>query len=208
MKLAIFGGTGKTGQHLVKQALEAGHEVSVLARTPSKLNIQHENLSVVQGDIQDASRVAETIQGADAVLSVLGPRSNKPELAISRGTDHILNAMRAANVRRLILSTGAGVRDPKDKPGLIDRFFGLLLSLVSKNVLADMKQTIDKVRASGLDWTVVRAPMLTDQPAQGNLKVGYVGDTSPRLSRADMAAFMLRQVEEDTHLHKAPAISN
>lgn len=208
MKLAVFGASGKTGQRVVQQALQAGYQVVALARTPAKLAIQHPNLTVVQGDILNPQQVSEVVRGADAVISTLGPGSNKPEFTISRGTDVILAAMQANNVRRLIISTGAGVRDPQDKPKFVDRIFGVLLGVLSKNVVADMQQVVAKVKASDRDWTIVRVPMLTDQPAQGNLVVGYVGDTSPRLSRADMAAFMLKQVADTTYLRKAPAISN
>lgn len=208
MRLAIFGGTGKTGQHLVAQALDAGHEVVALARTPSKFTLQNDKLTVVQGGVLDRNAVEQVIQGADAVLSVLGPSSNKPEFTISKGMDNILAAMKANNVQRLVISAGAGVRDPQDKPGLIDRVASVALNIISKNVVADMKQVVEKVRASDRDWTIVRVPMLTDQPAQGTLKVGYVGDITPRISREDMAAFMLKQVELSEHLHKAPAISN
>ncbi len=208
MKLAIFGGTGKTGQHLIQQALDEGHEVIALARTRSKVTIQHPRLKVIQGDVLDADCIADVIQGVDAVISVLGPRSNKPEFTISRGMDFILTAMKQENVRRIIISAGAGVREPQDKPKLIDRFFGLLLNILSKNVVADMQQVVHKVQASDRDWTVVRVPMLTDQPAQGTLVVGYVGDIRSRISRADMAAFMLKQLNDNRYLKKAPAISN
>ncbi len=208
MKVAIFGGSGKTGQHLVQQALDAGYEVAALVRTPSKLAVQHTDLSVIQGDILDAQCVEETVRGADAVISVLGPNNNKPEFTISRGMEHILAVMHRHNVRRLIISTGAGVREPEDRPRLVDRFFGLLLRVISKNVVADMEQVVHKVKTSDLDWTIVRVPMLTDEPAQEQLKIGFVGDTGPRLSRADMAAFMLKQAEDNQHLQKSPAISN
>jgi putative NADH-flavin reductase len=208
MRLAIFGGTGKTGQHLVAQALDAGHEVIVLARTPSKFTLQNNYLTIVQGNVLDLNAVEKVIQDADAVLSVLGPSSNKPEFTISKGMDNILAAMKAHNVQRLVISAGAGVRDPQDKPGLIDRFASVALNIISKNVIADMKQVVEKVRASDRDWTIVRVPMLTDQPTQGTIKVGYVGDITPRISREDMAAFMLQQVELGDHLYKAPAISN
>lgn len=208
MKLAIFGGTGKTGQHLIKHALQAGHEVTVLARTPSKLEAQGDNLRIVQGDILDSASVEQTIQSVDAVLSVLGPSSNKPDFTISKGTDNILAAMQKHNVQRIIISAGAGVRDPQDKPKFIDKLAGAVLNIVSKNVVADMKQVVDKVRQSDKAWTVVRVPMLTDQPAQGTLKVGYVGDITPRISREDMAVFMLKQVDSTQYVKKAPAISN
>lgn len=208
MKLAVFGATGKTGQQLVRQALEAGYDVTALARTPSKLSIQHPKLKIVQGDLLDEARVREVIQDADAVISTLGPSSNKPEFTISRGMDIILNAMKTNSVRRLIITAGAGVRDPQDKPKVIDRAFGVLLNVLSRNVVADMRQVVAKVKASDRDWTIVRVPMLTDQPSQGKLTVGYVGEINPRLSRADMAAFILKQVQDTSYLRKAPAISN
>ena len=208
MKIAIFGGTGQTGQHLVQQALDLGHEVVLLARTPSKVTTKHDKLAVIEGDILDKDRVTETIKGMDAVMSVLGPTHNKPEFIISQGTENILNTMKEQNVRRIIISAGAGVRDPKGKPKLIDRFFGILLNLISKNAVEDMKRVVEQVRNSDRDWIVVRVPRLTDQPPQGTLKVGYVGDITPQLSRTDMATFMLQQLDNNTHLRKAPAISN
>jgi putative NADH-flavin reductase len=209
MKLAIFGATGKTGRYLLEQALARGHTVTVLARNPDKLTLRHDRLTAVQGDIRDAAKVAQAVAGADAVLSVLGPTNNRPELAISQGMDNILAAMRQHGVRRLIQSVGAGVRDPQDTPTLVHAFFGGLVRLLSPNVVADMVQVVDKVRRSGLDWTVVRVPLLTEDPATGRVRVGYVGhDIGPRLARADMADFMLKQLEDQAWLGKAPAISN
>ncbi len=209
MKLALFGATGKTGRHLLEQALAQGHTVTVLARSPDRLAQGHERLNVIQGDIRDPEKVAQAIAGAEAVVSVLGPTSNKPELAVSRGIDNILAAMRQHGVRRLIQSAGAGVRDPQDTPTLVHAFFGGLARLLSPNVVADMTQVVDKVRQSGLDWTIVRVPMLTDGPATGRVREGYVGkDIGPRLARADLADFMLKQLETKTYVGKAPAISS
>ena len=208
MKLAVLGGTGKTGQHVIQQALDAGYEVVALARTPAKMTFQHPKLRWLQGDILDAEGIASAVKGVDAVISVLGPSNNKPEFVISKGMENILKAMSQHQVRRLIISAGAGVREPQDKPKLIDRFFGLVLNLLSKNVVADMKQVVQMVKTSDTDWTIVRVPRLTDQPSQPTLLVGYVGDIRSQLSRADMAAFMLRQIKDDQYLKKAPAISN
>lgn len=209
MRIAIFGGTGRTGIHLVQQALEQGHEVRVLARTPSKLTIDHLNLHVIQGDIRDLTAVEKTITDVQAVLSVLGPASNKPEFAVTAGTRHIVTAMRKLGVQRLIISAGAGVRDPQDQPGGFDKFIGVMLNVVSKNVVADMKQVVGIVRESDRAWTIVRVPMLTDDPAKGDVRVGYLGKgVGVRLSRADMAAFMLKQLTDQTYLCQAPVISN
>lgn len=209
MKLAILGGTGRTGLALVEQALAAGHTVTALARNPAKLALRHERLRVIQGDVTDAECVARVVAGADAVLSVLGPASNAPVFAISRGMAHVLAAMQRHAVRRLVVSAGAGVRDPQDAPGLVDRGMGVLLKLVARNVYADMRRTVDLVRASDRDWTVVRVPMLVDGPRTGRVQAGYVGKgMGMRITRADLAEFMLRAAEDGQYLRQAPAISN
>lgn len=208
MKLVIFGATGKTGQKLVSQAIDNGHEVIALARTPSKFAISHKSLKVMQGNILDAAVVDVAIQGADAVVSALGPIGNKPTFEISQGMTHILNAMKKHNVRRLIVAAGAGVRDPLDKPKFIDHVFGLLLRLLSKNAVEDMKRTVNLVRQSDCEWTVVRVPRLNNNPQQDKLKVGYIQDITTQVSRADMAAFMLKQLTDKTYIGQAPAISN
>ena len=209
MQLTIFGATGKTGRLLVAQALAQGHTVTALARSPDKLAVHHDRIQVIQGDIRAADKVSQAVAGADAVISVLGPTSNKPEMAVSQGMDNILAAMRQHGVRRLIQSAGAGVRDPKDQPTAVHAFFGGLVRLLSPHVVADMEQVVEKVRGSGLDWTVVRVPMLTEAPATGHIREGYVGEAiGPRLSRADMADYLLRQVNSPIHLREAPAISN
>jgi nucleoside-diphosphate-sugar epimerase len=209
MKVTVFGATGKTGQHVVKRVLEAGHSVKAFARTPSKLEISHPDLERVRGDVLEPERVDKAVAGADAVISVLGPVKNEPTYTISRGTEHILEAMRAHGVERLIVSVGAGVPMPQDEPGLFDRFISLLLKLTARHVYEDMRRVAERVRASDRDWTLVRVPMLTDDPGTGDIHAGYLGQgTGPRLSREDMASFIVRQLEDERYLHEAPVISN
>ncbi|MDX1614361.1 MAG: SDR family oxidoreductase [Candidatus Promineifilaceae bacterium] len=209
MQLTVFGATGRTGRHLVEQALAAGHTVQALARNPAKIQVQNDRLTVIQGNVQEADAVQEAIAGSEAVISVLGPTSNTPDYQITKGMKHILEAMNQHEVERLIISVGAGVRDPQDQPGLLDKVIGAAVKLFSKHVYQDMVQVDQLVRQSGLDWTIVRVPMLTDGPAGEQLRVGYIGQgTGPRLARTDMAAFMLAQLEDDRYLHQAPVISN
>lgn len=209
MKLALFGATGRAGRHVLAQALARGHEVTALARDPQKLSDVADRVEVVQGDVQDAQAVARVVSGADAVLSVLGPTSNEPDYQVTRGTEHILAAMKEHGVQRLVLSAGAGVGDANDAPGLLHKLITVLLKLFSRHVYEDMKRTVQVVRASDVDWTIVRAPMLTDDPGRGDLKVGYIGKgPGARLSRADMATFMLDEVQAKAWVGKAPVISN
>jgi putative NADH-flavin reductase len=210
MNITIFGATGRTGQRLVERALDAGHHVTAFARTPSKLEVEHEQLTVVQGDVTDPDAVAEAIAGAEAVLSVLGPSGNQPTYAVSRGMQNIVDAMKARGVDRLVVSMGAGVSDPQDNPRLVNRIINAALKLLAANVYRDMKRVAEVVRASDLDWTLVRVPMLSEEAPTGRIEVGYVGDEQigPRLTRGDLARFMLEQATDDTYLHEAPVISN
>jgi putative NADH-flavin reductase len=209
MKITVFGGTGKTGKHVVEQALAAGHQVTVLVRNPAKVTIQNPNLRVVQGELEDTAKVLEAVSGADVVISALGPSTNKPLLEISKGMTNIVASMRQKGVKRLIVTAGAGVRDGLDQPKLVDNFIVLALKTFNGNVYEDMRQVVEQVKASGLEWTIVRGPMLTDDPPTGHVRAGGVGkDIGTRLARADFAAFLLQQVNDRTWLRKAPAISN
>lgn len=209
MRLTIFGATGRTGIHLLEQALAAGHEVKVLVRDPSKVKSQNTHLKVLAGNVQNAAQVEQAIADSECVVSVLGKTENKPTDEISTGTDNILAAMKKQGVRRLVISAGAGVGDPNDSPAPFNLFMNFLLKIFARYIYEDMAQTVAKVRASNLDWTIVRVPMLTDAPRTGKIQIGYVGKgMGARISRADMADFILRQVNDNTYLRKAPAISN
>jgi putative NADH-flavin reductase len=151
----------------------------------------------------------QTIIAADAVISVLGSTSNTPDYLVSEGMKRILTSMQTHSVRRLIVSVGAGVRDPSDAPGGIHLVMGMLVKLLSCHVYEDMRRVDALVRASDTEWTIVCVPMLTDDPPTGKITAAYVGNGSGmRISRADMASFMLAQVEDLGYLHQASAISS
>jgi putative NADH-flavin reductase len=209
MKISVFGGTGRTGQHLVHQALQQGHEVVVLARTPSKLSTLNKALKIIQGNVTDPTCVEQVITGADAVISALGPSSNHPVFEVSQGMHHILTAMSKYQVRRLVIIAGAGVADPDDKPTMIHKVVTRLLKTFAKNAYEDMFRSVALVRICDYDWTIVRAPRLTDKAATGQVKVGMVGkDMGLSISRADMANFILSELQSNAHLRKSPMISN
>jgi putative NADH-flavin reductase len=209
MKISIFGGTGRTGKLVVKEALAKGYEVTVLARDPQKLNESDPKLTVVKGDITDPAAVKAALAGCQVVISALGPTDNKPTFAVSSGIAHILKAMDEQKIRRLIMTAGAGVGDPNDAPKFFNKVMNFMLKAMAKNVLEDMSRAVELVRSSDLDWTVVRLPMLTDDPAKGTVKVAYVGKGMGSLiSRADIATFLVSQVGDKTYLQQSPAISN
>lgn len=206
MKIALFGATGGTGQQIIQQALASGHSVSALARDPSRLAVQNERLTVVQGDVLDPVKVSETITGADVVIVSLGNTSNNPDYVVSNGTQVIVDGMTEPGTpKRVITITSLGVGDSRDQ---VPFAFKMLMSTVLKKPMEDKERQEALVRASGLDWIIVRPGGLTDGPATGSYKAGVdVNLTAGQVSRADVAAFVLQQIDDDTYLHQTPAIS-
>ena len=209
MKITIFGATGKVGRRLVDQALERGDRVTAFVRDPSKLTThRHERLKVVQGNVQNSKDVEQAVAGTDAVLSALGQTKTSSKDVLTEGIKNIVAAMNKHGVRRLVSLTGAGVRDPKDEPKLVDRVIGSLLKLLQRDLLEDALGAARVIQESGLDWVIVRAPVLNEGEKKGEYRVGYVGkESGTRLSRADLAGFMLEQTTDDTYLHQAPMVS-
>ena len=209
MKIAIFGATGKVGRHLVDQALERGDRVTAFVRDPSKLTTQrHERLKVVQGTVQNPKDVEQAVAGTDAVLSALGQTKTSSKDVLTEGIKNIVAAMNKHGVRRLVSLTGAGVRDPKDEPKLVDRVIGSLLKLLQRDLLEDAVGAARVIQESDLDWVIVRAPVLNEGEKKGEYRVGYVGkESGTRLSRADLAGFMIEQTTDDTYLRQAPMVS-
>lgn len=202
MRITIFGATGRMGHLLVRQALDAGHDVTAYARDPEKMRTAHPRLSVVAGRLDDGDAILEAVRDADAVIEGVG--------AVSDGTRRIIGAMEHAGVGRLVVVSTCSVPDPRDRP---DAKFAALVTFVktvAPGPYAEVRRAADLVRASDLDWTLVRVARLNSHPATGRVKAGHYGHGVVGLSitRADMAAFLLGQVSDTTYLRQAPAISN
>lgn len=206
MHIAVFGATGGTGRRVVEQALAAGHKVTALVRNPAKLNLQHDHLTVVVGDVLDATKVEQTLADADATIVSLGNTPNNPDYIVSQGTQVIVDAMkRLGRPTRIVVVSSLGVGESKDQVPLA---FKMLMKTVLKKPMEDKERQEAIVKASGLDWTIVRPGGLTDGPATGKYRAGLDPKiVAGQVSRADVAAFVLQQLTDDTYLHKAPAIT-
>ena len=209
MHIALFGATGGTGRQVLAQALEQGHEVQALARTPASLATDQTagdqgHLTVIQGDVLDPNPVNACIQGTDAVICVLGTRPGGTPIEAT-GTAVILAAMQQQGVRRLIAVTSMGVGDSKDQVPL---FFKVLMQLALKKVMAAKEEQERLIRASGLEWTIVRPGGLTDGPKTGTYRSGLDKSLiAARLTRADVADFVLQQLTDDRFLRQTPAVT-
>jgi putative NADH-flavin reductase len=206
VKVLIIGATGAIGRVLMREALEQGHEVTALARNPSALAPEDHRPRVLQGNALDASEVEAAVAGQDAVLSALGTRSTRPTTLFSQSTHNLISAMNKHGVRRLVCITGIGAGESKGHVGfLYDR---IMLPFVVKNIYEDKNRQEEAIKQSDLDWVIVRPARLTDEAAKGEYRV-YLGGsyTAKTISRADVAAFMLAQLTDETYVHKMPVIS-
>lgn len=209
MKFTVIGATGRTGRPLTEQALAAGHEVVALARTPLDLAaLDAPRLTVVQGDVLDPQDVSRAVDGADAVLLTLGHTEGSPPDLMERAARNVIDAMGRHGVRRVVTETGAGVADPKDPGGLGPTVMRGLMQVVARTLLADSEAHVDALRRSGLDWTAVRAPRLTNGPHTGEYETGYLSmGPGHSVARADVADLMLHLATSDEYVGEAPMIS-
>jgi len=165
MRITVFGATGRTGRPLVARALDRGHEVVAFARSAAKVDREDPDLTVVEGDAYTGEGVAEAVAGADAVVSVLGQTDEGPDDLLTVAGENVLDAMDEAGDDRFVTLVGAGVRQEGESVTLSGRVMGALLKLLARRVLEDARTHVEQVRATDLDWTVVRAPRLTDDVA-------------------------------------------
>lgn len=210
-KIAVFGTSGRTGKLFTELALKNGYEVKALVRDPSRLELQHSNLEVIQSDILDPANVGETIKATDAVISLIGNRKDSSPDLRRTSTQHILNAMQQNKVNRLVtLSSPFAILDERDKPSFYFKFAVLMTKpLFGAALVEDGRASLDLIKRSELDWTIVRAPTLRDQPSKGNYRVGFLDSNTGRLaSRADVAAFLLDVLMNGKYVRGMPLISS
>jgi putative NADH-flavin reductase len=208
MDLVVFGASGKLGRKIVEQSLTAGHRVRAFIRNPSKFTMQHSHLTLFQGDSMDAGAVYKALAEQQAVISALGPERPLLPGMMETSAQNIVTAMREHGIYRLVSTSGAGVWQAKDQPKPIDYLMTILLNLFAKEVVRDSVANVEVIKASNLDWTIVRFPRLTDGPRTGKYRVGYIDKTSSsRFSRADGAEFILKELTEKKWVGKAPLVS-
>ena len=203
MRLAVFGATGRAGRVVVDHALRAGHEVGALARDPARIH-PHARLRVVGGDVRDPAAVARTLDGADAIVSTLGRRRRGGDVCTG-GMRTVLSVAAGSATRRLIVLSNYAVADSRHRSAYV-----AVSWLLQPAVLRDKEQMEALVRDSDTDWTVVRAPVLTDGPHTGRYRTG--SDLRPsftaRVPRADLAEFMLAELRDNAYVRRSVTITS
>lgn len=195
MRLVVFGATGGTGSEVVKQALDAGHDVTAVARKPSVITLQHDRLNVSQGDVLVPETLIDAVRGQDVVVFAVGAADRSPTKIYSVGVMNVVLAMRDTHVHRLICVSASGL----DPGSWIQRLIAKpLLWWIFKYGYTDMLHMEIIVKASSIDWTILRPPRLTHGERNGRYKVAVNKQLSNGwlLSRADLADYVLKHLQD------------
>lgn len=208
MNILVLGGSHGIGLEVAKQALESGDTVTILARHPEKVGLRHERLKLRKGDSTQPGDVDQAMEGQDAVVSTLGvPATRKPVTVFSKSARNVVDAVRKRGDKRIIHVTGIGTGDSRGHGGFAhDR---IVQPLLLKTTYADKDREEEILKESGLDWTIVRPGYLTNGPRTGKFRVitDLQGVKARRISRADVADFILKQVRNPTYRGKTPLLT-
>lgn len=206
MNIIIFGAAGGIGRQIVEQALAAGHTVTGVARHPEKINLRHDHLQIIRGDVLDYDSISQPITGKDAVISAIGVNDTRPTVLYSQGLANIIRAMQADGIRRLICVSASGLEPGQLWMRLIAK---PLLWKAFKESYSDLVRMETVVKNSGLDWTIVRPPRLTnglhtgryDTAINQHLMHGW------HISRADVADYILKELNDPAAYHALTEIA-
>ena len=210
-KIAVLGGGGRTGFYLVNQLLDQGFQLKLLLRNPGHFKIQNTNIEIVKGDALDGDVVERVLEGCDAVISTVGQRKGEP-LVAGQATMNMINAIakhqnNAENFRYILLA-GLNVDTPFDKKGIETQKATDWMKATFPDIHADRQKSYALLSASNVSWTMVRVPFIEFVETKGEIKVGLEDSPGNKISAADIAAFMIRQLTDNAYVRKAPFISN
>ena len=209
MNILIIGASRGIGLELVKQAIDAGHKVTALVRDKSVFEGHaHKNFKVRVGDIMIRKIVEGACVGQDAVCITVGMvPSSKPVNLFSDGTRNALGGMEQAGVKRLLAVTGIGAGDSEGHGGFF--YDKVTRPVLLRHVYDDKNRQEELIRASGCDWTIVRPALLTRTEFTGKYRVltDLTGIKTGKISRADVAHFMLQELEHPAYIHQTPLLT-
>jgi putative NADH-flavin reductase len=209
IKIAIIGGTGKSGKYLVKAAVSGGFQIKLLVRNPAHLDFNDPLIEVIRGDVKDFETVRELTVGCQAIISTLGLGQPPSETSIfSQATTNIIRAMKESPVRKYIVITGLNVDTPLDNKGDKTR---MATDWMYKNfplTTTDKQKEYVILSESDINWTMVRLPLIELTDRRESIEVSTGDCSGEKISATDLAYFLIRQLSDDTYLRLAPFIYN
>lgn len=207
MKVIIFGASGNIGSRLTREMLARGHTVTAFIYGPSPFK-KRERLHVIQGDVHSAEDVDKAVRGQDVVLSALGSWGTPSKDILSSAMTHVIPAMRKYKIKRIVSLTGADARDLGDKPNLLQKFTHTLFGTIAAPIMRDGEEHIRLLRKSGLDWTVVRSPVMSNRGRSGSFRLSVrLPMPWSAIHRNDVVMAMIGLAESRDYVKQSPVIS-
>jgi putative NADH-flavin reductase len=211
LKLTIFGASGATGTCLVKQALDAGHEVAAVVRDPARSTVPAQaRLHIITADAMNPASISPAMAESDAVITAIGPHGTGPSTLRQDSTRSIMQAMGRTGAHRLLFVSGSIVTDRGDSPYLRYLIKPVVRHTFLRHVTADFLAAEAEIHASDLDWTIFRPPSLTGKPARGTWRAA-TDRNLPRclsITHADLAACMLGALDGPATIHRHVCVAN
>ena len=208
MNIVVFGATGQSGRRIVRYALDEGHTVTAIARTPVDLEMSHDCLAIDRGDVTKYESFADSLQGQDAVISAIGGGGLLRRVTLySEGIKNTITAMNAHDVSRLIGITAGGTHPGRDPINSVV-FEWIVKGVLLRRVYTDMRRMEQIIENSELDWTIVRPSGLSNDPGDGSYQteVGYSIPEKETTTRDDLAAFIVDEIYANEYIRKGVAV--
>jgi putative NADH-flavin reductase len=202
MKILIIGANGGIGRNCVEQALARGHQVTAIVRNPAKLQLKHANLQIVTGDVMQPLSFSAHYADKDAVISAIGVSGglfgDRPTTLYSKGAHQIIHELNEAQLRRVFFISASAVETSPLLPFLVKLASKYIIQKLLKNMYADLLRMEHAIKGSGLDWTIIRPPQLTNKPvtSQYRMAINQFLKNGLKISRADVADFILRHIQD------------
>lgn len=207
MKVLVIGAAGKTGSVVVERAMAAGHEVTAFVHNADGYE-PPSGVRVVEGDATDGATMDAAVRGQEAVLDTIGGKTPYKATTLETSVANtIMDSMRRNGVRRLVVTSMIGEGASRENSTI---FVRLLLSTFLRGADKDKAEMESAVSRSGMDWVILRPAVLSDEPAKGDVRLFHAetGEKTHKITRADLASFMVAQLSSDEHLHEAVTIAN
>jgi len=207
IKVAVIGGTGKSGKYLVNQLLSQGFNFKILLRNPEKFQIESHSIDLIKGDARDIKSIRLLVEGCDAVISTLGqPKGESP--IFSQATTNVISAMHEYRIKRYVLVTGLIIDLPFDKKSADTKMKSEMMKTYFPQIIADKQIEYNILAQSNIDWTLVRLPFIEQTDTKNEIKVSLEDCPGEKISATDLAIFLIKQLSDKSYIRKSPFIAN
>jgi putative NADH-flavin reductase len=206
-KVAVIGGTGKSGKYLVKQLIRQGFSFKILVRNPENFPINSPLVEVVKGDARDYNSVCSLISGCQAVISTLGQPKGESSI-FSHATRNVIQSMNEFDVKRYVLTTGLNVDTQFDNKSPKTKFATEWMKTNYPETTSDKQEEYNILSQSKVDWTLVRLPLIEQTDSRNEISVNLEDCPGDKISATDLAEFLIGQLSDEIFIRKSPFIAS